>query len=98
MHYKLKKISPHSVALHSAIIFAVMALVFMLPFAFLMTTVTPDISQQEVMPFVATGIMTFVMPVIYFIFTYIFTFLMALLYNLITKLTGGVKVTLEADE
>jgi len=50
------------------------------------------------MPFMFTGAMTFVMPVFYFIFTYIFTLIMAFIYNLLAKLTGGVKVTLEASE
>lgn len=98
MQYKLKKMSAHSVALHLAIVFAVLALIFMLPFTFLMTAMVPDMPQQNVMPFAATGVLTFVMPIIYFVMTYVFTFIMALLYNLIAKITGGVKVTLEQEE
>jgi uncharacterized membrane protein YagU involved in acid resistance len=54
--------------------------------------------EQNGMPFMFTGAMTFVMPFFYFVFTYIFTLIMAFIYNLLAKLTGGVKVTLEAND
>ena len=98
MQQRLKKISAHSLAIHLALAFAILSLIFMLPFMFMMTSLVPNMPEQNAMPFMFTGAMTFVMPVFYFIFTYIFTLIMAFIYNLLAKLTGGVKVTLEASE
>ncbi|GGF64025.1 DUF3566 domain-containing protein [Alteromonas lipolytica] len=97
MQQRLTKLSPHSVALHMALVFAVISLVFMLPFTFLMSAMAPNMPDDAGMPFAASGVLAFVMPIIYFIFTYIFSFIMALLYNLLAKMTGGVKVTLESS-
>ncbi|HBY38982.1 MAG TPA: hypothetical protein DEH24_06180 [Alteromonas sp.] len=94
METSVKRLSPHSFALHTALVFAIIALLFILPMTLFMNAMTPNMPDGS-MPAAMFGVMTFVMPVMYFVFTYIFGFLGALIYNLIAKKTGGIRCQLE---
>ena len=94
METSMKRLSPHSFALHTALVFAILTLLFILPMTLFMNAMTPNMPDGS-MPAAMFGVMTFVMPVMYFVFTYIFGFLGALIYNLIAKKTGGIRCQLE---
>ena len=67
METSVKRLSPHSFALHTALVFAIIALLFILPMTLFMNAMTPNMPDGS-MPAAMFGVMTFVMPVMYFVF------------------------------
>ncbi len=96
METSLKRLSPHSFALHTALVFAILTLLFILPMTLFMNAMTPEMPDGS-MPAAMFGFMTFVMPLIYFVFTYIFGFIGALIYNVIAKKTGGIRCQIDTS-
>lgn len=90
MQYRLKRFGIHPTALIVAILYFVLALVFV-PFFYVASRSAAGGSQLP-------AIVVVIGPLLYGIFGYVFTAIGCWLYNLVASWTGGIALTLEPDE
>jgi hypothetical protein len=90
LQYRLKRFGIHPTALIVAILYFVLAVVFV-PFFYLASRSIPGGSQLP-------AIVLVIGPVLYGIFGYVFSAIGCWLYNLVASWTGGIALTLEPDE
>ena len=90
MQYRLKRFGIHPTALIVAVLYFVLALVFV-PFFYVASRSAPGGSQIP-------AIVLVIGPLLYGIFGYVFTVIGCWLYNLVASWTGGIALTLEPDE
>jgi hypothetical protein len=89
LQYRVKRFGINATALIVAIIYFVLALVFV-PILYLASRNAPNGPLPVVVLIIG--------PIVYGIFGYVFTAIGCWLYNLVASWTGGIALTLEPDE
>ena len=89
MQYRLKRFGIHPTAVIVAIIYFILAIVFV-PVVYLASRNAPNGSLPPILLIIG--------PVLYGIFGYVFTAIGCWLYNIVASRTGGIALTLEPDE
>ena len=89
MQYRLTRFGIHPTALIVAIIYFVLALIFV-PFLYLATRNAPNGSFPPIVLIIG--------PICYGIFGYVFAAIGCWLYNLVASWVGGIALTLEPGE
>ncbi|NVK55735.1 MAG: hypothetical protein HWE26_08980 [Alteromonadaceae bacterium] len=95
MEYQLKRLTPHSVALHFALAVVAVSLFLLLFTALLVSFTSGGIGALENS---SLGVISITMPLVYFVLSYVLMFIAVLIYNLIAKKTGGIKIVLQSVE
>jgi hypothetical protein len=94
---RLRHVNPIQFALVSAIIYAVIGLIFALlwlPFASMMAATMPMGSGRMFGAGMGIAVLV-IFPLLYFVMMFIFGLIAAWIYNLVAGFTGGFEVTLE---
>ena len=96
MRHRIRRISVLQTASTFAVLYAILALIFFVPFVYLMTHFAPTPSD---LPSVFTGGFVLIFPVLYGIMGFVFTAIAASVYNLVAGwMGGGIEIELiEAD-
>lgn len=89
MRYRIKRFGAHSTASTVAILYFILALI-VVPIIYFASQANPNGKLPTIILILG--------PVGYAVFGYIMTAIMCWLYNLIASWSGGVAMTLEADE
>lgn len=89
MRYRIKRFGAHSTASTVAILYFILALI-VVPIVYFVSQANPNGKLPTIILILG--------PVGYAVFGYIMTAIMCWLYNLIASWSGGVAMTLEADE
>ena len=89
MRYRIKRFGVHSTASTVAILYFILGLIFV-PIVYFAALANPTAKLPT--------ITLVLVPVAYAVFGYIVTAIMCGLYNIIASWSGGVAMTLEADE
>ena len=89
MRYRIRRFGPHSTASTVAILYFILGLIFV-PIFYFVSQASPTGKMPTII--LVLG------PVGYAVFGYIMTAIMCWLYNLIASWSGGIAMTLEADE
>ena len=89
MRYRIKRFGAHSTASTVAILYFILALI-VVPVVYFVSQANPNGKLPTIILILG--------PVGYAVFGYIMTAIMCWLYNLIASWSGGVAMTLEADE
>ena len=89
MRYRIKRFGVHSTASTVAILYFVLG-VILVPIVFFVSAANPTGKMPS--------IVLILVPVGYAVFGYIMTAIMCWIYNMIASWSGGVAMTLEADE
>jgi hypothetical protein len=91
LRYRIKRFGVHSTASTVAILYYILA-VIVVPIVYFVSQANPNPNGKLPTIILILG------PVGYAVFGYIVTAIMCWLYNIIASWTGGVAMTLEADE
>ena len=96
--YQIKKVDLPTVALYSFLLFFIMALLFFLPFALLITIIGNTVPELEgaafgFIPFFS-GIFLLIIPVFYAVLATIMNVIIVLCYNFFAQRFGGIKIDL----
>jgi ABC-type multidrug transport system permease subunit len=91
LRYRIRRFGPHSTAATVAILYFILAVIFV-PIVYFASQANAN--PKGKLP----AIILILGPVCYALFGYIMTVIMCWLYNVIASWTGGVAMTLEADE
>ena len=89
MRYRIRRFGTHSTASTVAILYFILGLIFV-PIVYFVSQTSPTGKMPTII--LVLG------PVGYAVFGYIMTAIMCWLYNLIASWSGGIAMTLEADE
>ena len=89
MRYRIKRFGAHSTASTVAILYFILALI-VVPIIYFASQANPNGKLPTIILILG--------PVGYAVFGYVMTAIMCWLYNLIASWSGGVTMTLEADE
>lgn len=89
MRYRIKRFGAHSTASTVAILYFILALIFV-PIVYFASQANPGTKFPTII--LVLG------PVGYAVFGYIMTAIMCWLYNIIASWSGGIAMTLEGDE
>jgi uncharacterized membrane protein YagU involved in acid resistance len=90
--HQIKRLSPHQNAKVSAVMMAVVSLVFILPFGLLAAAFSPS----EAGAGFGVGFLI-AAPLIYLVAGYIMTIISCALYNFVSRLVGGIEYEAEAS-
>ncbi|HCS20917.1 MAG TPA: hypothetical protein DIW47_10235 [Bacteroidetes bacterium] len=92
---RIKRFGVYQTAKVAAVIYFLIAAVFMLPFALIMSTVSGD--KFPGFPF--GGALFFIlMPFLYGVLGFIMTAISCAIYNLVSRWTGGIEVEVETTD
>jgi drug/metabolite transporter (DMT)-like permease len=89
LRYRIKRFGAHSTASTVAILYFILGLIFV-PIVYFVSQGSPT-SKMPTITLV-------LVPVLYAVFGYIVTAIMCWFYNIIASWSGGIAMTLEADE
>jgi uncharacterized membrane protein len=89
LRYRLTRLGVHQTALIVAILYFILALIFV-PFVYLVMRSTPTAKFPPMM--------ILLVPVFYAVFGYIMSAIACALYNLVASWAGGISITLEAED
>ena len=89
MRYRIKRFGAHSTASTVAILYFILAVIFV-PIIYFASQANPNGKLPSIILILG--------PVAYAVFGYIITAIMCWLYNMIASWSGGIAMTLEADE
>ena len=89
MRYRIKRFGAHSTASTVAILYFILAVIFV-PIIYFASQANPNGKLPTIILILG--------PVGYAVFGYIITAIMCWIYNMIASWSGGVAMTLEADE
>ncbi len=89
MRYRIKRFGAHSTASTVAILYFILAVIFV-PIIYFASQANPNGKLPTIILILG--------PVGYAVFGYIITAIMCGLYNMIASWSGGIAMTLEADE
>ena len=95
MKKRLTNVNPLKLGITLAVIYGVMALIFMVPF-FLILSLAGAASAKtgaHALPVIFSGVFVIFLPIIYAVLGFIGGVLAAFIYNLVAKWTGGVEFT-----
>ncbi len=90
---QVKRLSPHQTAKVSAVMMAVISLIFLLPFGLFAAAFAPSGAERAGM---GVGFLI-AAPLIYLVIGYVMTVISCALYNFVSKLVGGIEYEVEAS-
>lgn len=90
--HQIKRLSPHQNAKVSAVMLAIVSLVFIVPFALIAAAFSPSDSGMGM----GAG-MLIALPLVYLVMGYVMTVISCALYNFVSKLVGGIEYEAEAS-
>lgn len=92
--HQIKRLSPHQNAKVSAVMLAIVSLVFIAPFALIAAAVSPSGSGMGM----GMGVgLLIALPLVYLVMGYVMTVVSCALYNFVSKLVGGIEYEAEAS-
>jgi len=95
MKKTLTHVNPVKLGITLAVIYGIMALIFMIPMFVIMSVAGAATARPgaQALPAIFSGVFLIFLPIIYAVLGFIGGVIMAFIYNLVAKWTGGVEFT-----